>query len=187
MNEYNYIPNTVIQNISSLGASIGLRQIERFPITNSFKDSNGKQWKLVKSANDSGVEIPDPQYVQITNYWNHEFPNSNGKVFIYVVEGIKRPRIPSETSINVLYQWFSTNNVQTFTPQMITPQEWFSANVYVSDITDTRLSKLNALCNTKVVEKPSNKEPDIDISLLGVSNEPETNTTVRPITKSNKN
>ena len=87
-------------------------------MTQSFQDSDGKQWKLVKSANDSSVDIPDPSFVQITDYWNHEFPNSSGKVFIYVVEGIKRPRIETERPVRVLYQWFSTKNNPQFNYQI---------------------------------------------------------------------
>lgn len=155
---------------------LSLRQLANFNITTAFQDSDGKQWKLVKSANDSSVEIPDPSYVQISDYWNHEFPNTNGKVFIYVVEGVKRPRIETERPVKVLYQWFSTKNNPQFTPQMITANEWHRANVYTAPITNSRVSKLSALCG---IEMPSNidgqsdivcqtqQEPDIDLNSLG--------------------
>lgn len=152
---------------------LGLRQLSKFNITTSFKDSDGKTWKLVKSANDSSVEIPDPSYVQVTDYWNHEFPNSNGKVFVYVVEGIKKPRIETEYPVRVLYQWFSTKNNPQFTPQIISANEWHRANVYTAPISDSRVSKLSALCGIEyagTLDRPpqtTEQEPDIDMSLLG--------------------
>ena len=164
--------NAGLQNFASQIASIGLKQINGFDMVKSFQDSDGRQWRLVKSAKDSSVEIPDPAYVQITDYWNHEFPNTNGKVYIYVVEGIKRPRIETESAVMVLYQWFSTNNNPNFTPQLITPQEWYSANVYTASISDARVSKLHALCKTTQQAKQPKPEDDIDISLIrGGSNE----------------
>lgn len=153
--------------------TLGLRQLSKFNIVNAFKDSDGKQWRLVKSANDSSVEIPDPSFVQVTDYWNHEFPNSNGKVFIYVVEGIKKPRIETEAPVRVLYQWFSTKNNPQFTPQLISSNEWHRANVYTAPISDSRVSKLSALCGVEyagVIDQPTQQteqEPDIDMSILG--------------------
>lgn len=151
-----------------------------------------KEWKLVKSAHDSSVEIPDPQYVQITDYWNHEFPGSEGKVYIYVVEGIKRPRIDTERSVNVLYQWFSTANNPSFTPQSITPAEWYNANVYTSPITDARVSKLRALCNIaedKQAILQNAQDKDISLSLIGRGAKDNgnrgTGTATRPNVKSN--
>ena len=65
---------------------LGLRQLSKFNITTSFKDSDGKTWKLVKSANDSSVEIPDRSYVQITDYWkpSHDrfYACATGKLLI---------------------------------------------------------------------------------------------------------
>lgn len=151
--------------------SLGLRQLMNFTIIPSFTDSDGKTWRLVKSANDSSVEIPDPRYVQVSDYWVHEFPNTSGKVFLYVVEGVKQPRNNGEKPVRVLYQWFSTKGVMTFNPQLITPQEWLRANVFTAPVTDSRLSKLSALCG---IEMPSEDtlinsataapaEPDIDL------------------------
>ena len=183
-----YPTNNIQQGITNLVnqvTAIGLKQINGFDMVREFKDSDGRVWRLVKSARDSSVEIPDPQFVQITDYWVHEFPNSNGKVFIYVVEGIKRPRIDTETPVMVLYQWFSTNGNMAFTPQMITQAEWYNANVYTSSLSDTRISKLNALC--KVTASPQtnyNNEPDIDISLINGNRKSET--TDRKDTKSHK-
>ena len=179
MNSNNYmIPNPIpvqgipiAQNLTAPAhTAIGLKQIQDFEMPRDFTDSNGKSWKLVKSAHDSSVEIPDPQYVQITDYWNHEFPGSEGKVYIYVVEGIKRPRIDTERSVNVLYQWFSTANNPSFTPQSITPAEWYNANVYTSPITDARVSKLRALCNIaedKQTILQNAQDKDISLSLIG--------------------
>ena len=184
-NNYNSIVNTlsgalagnnadIQMNMQNVGV-LGLRQMINFNITHDFRDSDGKQWKLVKSANDASVEVPDPQFVQITDYWNHDFPNSNGKVYIYVVEGIKRPRVDTERPVRVLYQWFSTKNNPQFTPQMISANEWRRANVYTAQIQDSRVSKLSALCGVEMlgnIDNPQNPngsaEPDIDMNALGI-------------------
>lgn len=161
------------------GNSLGLRQLKDFEMLTSFQDSNGKVWKLVKSANDASVEIPDPQFVQITDCWNHEFPGTDNKVFIYVVEGIKRPRVDSEKPVCVLYQWFSTNQCATFNPSMISMPEWHRANVYTSAVSDSRVSKLKALCRITDTENVQNLvksdtsqiiEPDIDLAKLSEVN-----------------
>lgn len=133
--------------------SLQLTQIDGFEPTPEFTDSNGTRWQLVKSANSGMSEIPDPQSVNITDYWNHEYPGSNGKVFIYVVEGVRVPKTNRETACNVLYAWFSTVDNKNFTPQMIKQSEWLTANVYASAITDSRVSKLKALC--KVQNQPT--------------------------------
>lgn len=154
--------------------SLGLRQLMNFNVIPSFTDSDGKTWRLVKSANDSSVEIPDPRFVQVSDYWVHEFPNTSGKVFLYVVEGIKQPRNTGERPVRVLYQWFSTKCVMTFNPQLITQNEWLRANVYTAPITDSRLSKLSALCGiemptddtTNTAVPSDNNEPDIDLDSL---------------------
>ena len=152
-NDYNALTNQLTSalnpqqdytniQLNAQQGTLGLRQLSKFNIVTAFKDSDGKQWRLVKSANDSSVEIPDPSFVQVTDYWNHEFPNSNGKVFIYVVEGIKKPRIETEAPVRVLYQWFSTKNNPQFTPQIIS-------------------AKIDN------PSQPTEQEPDIDLSLLG--------------------
>ena len=174
--------NQVTPNVNDKKSvsSLGLRQLKDFEMLSSFQDSNGKVWKLVKSANDASVEIPDPQFVQITDCWNHEFPGTDNKVFIYVVEGIKRPRVDSEKPVCVLYQWFSTNQCATFNPSMISMPEWHRANVYTSGISDSRISKLKALCRyvensdkaQPLVRNDQNiVEPDIDLSKLGDQSE----------------
>lgn len=74
-------------------------------------------------------------------------------MFIYVVEGVRVPKTNRETACNVLYAWFSTVDNKNFTPQMIKQSEWLTANVYASAITDSRVSKLKALC--KVQNQPA--------------------------------
>lgn len=142
------IPNSDIP-IPKTVQSLGLRQIQGFEMVDSFRDSYGKTWKLVKRSTDNSVEIPDPQYLQVTDYWCHEMPNSNGKIYCYVVEGIKHPRDESSQKMVVLYQWFSTSFNKQFTPQMISQAEWHKANVYSSDLMDSKVSKLYALCKTQ--------------------------------------
>ena len=129
--------------------SLKLTQIDGFEPVSEFTDSSGVKWSLVKSASSGMSEIPDPQSVNITDYWNHEYPGSNGKVYIYVVEGVRVPKTSRETACNVLYTWFSTVDNKQFTPQMIRPAEWLMANVYASPITDARVSKLKALCKIR--------------------------------------
>ena len=136
----------------------------------SFTDDNGTKWKLAKSSKDSSVEIPDPAMVTLTRWWNHVHPLSNGKVYIYVVEGIKRPRIESENSVMVLYQWFSTANRSNFTPNDITAAEWYNANVYTANIIDSRISQLRALCGMnqeqKINTQNNNTIEELDINLI---------------------
>lgn len=129
--------------------SLQLTQIDGYEPLPEFTDSSGVRWRLVKAANSGMSEIPDPQSVNVTDYWNHEYPGSNGKVYIYVVEGVRVPKTSRETACNVLYTWFSTVDNKQFTPQMIRPNEWLMANVYASPVTDARVSKLKALCKVR--------------------------------------
>ena len=138
--------------------ALNLTQIDGFTPPGEFRDSAGTTWTLVKSASSGMGEIPDPAAINITDYWNHEYPGSNGKVFLYVVEGIRLPKTQRETACRVLYAWFSTIGEKGFTPQMIRPGEWLTANVYAAGITDARVSKLHAICKTKPeAERP--REP----------------------------
>ena len=151
---------------------IGLTQIKDLVMPASFTDDSGVCWKLAKSSKDSSVEIPDPSMVSLTRWWNRVHPASNGKVFIYVVEGIKRPRIESENSVMVLYQWFSTCNRPNFTPNDITAAEWYNANVYTASIVDSRMSQLKALCRINEEQKPAQPAPaetiqELDPKLIG--------------------
>lgn len=151
-------------------AGLGLCQVEGFNMTRQFTDAAGVNWVLKKAAEDSGVDIPDPAYVQVTDFWNHAVPGTGDKVYIYVVEGIRRPRTTNEHPVKILYQWFSEYNNPTFTPQMITPAEWAAANVFTSAIGDARVSKLKALCGIKeappAIEKTQRKIKNIDLSVM---------------------
>ena len=168
------IPNLNTNLINSITAAqkqpIGLTQFKDLNMPQSFTDDNGTKWKLAKSSKDSSVEIPDPAMVTLTRWWNHVHPLSNGKVYIYVVEGIKRPRIESENSVMVLYQWFSTANRSNFTPNDITAAEWYNANVYTANIIDSRISQLRALCGLNQEQKintPNNSTiEELDINLI---------------------
>lgn len=167
------IPNlnaNLINSITAQKQPIGLTQFKDLNMPLTFTDDNGTKWKLAKSSKDSSVEIPDPAMVTLTRWWNHVHPMSNGKVFIYVVEGIKRPRIESENSVMVLYQWFSTVNRSNFTPNDITPAEWYNANVYTASIVDSRISQLRALCGMNQEQKinvPNNNTiEELDINLI---------------------
>ena len=168
------IPNLNANLINSITAAqkqpIGLTQFKDLNMPQSFTDDNGTKWKLAKSSKDSSVEIPDPAMVTLTRWWNHAHPLSNGKVYIYVVEGIKRPRIEAENSVMVLYQWFSTVNRSNFTPNDITAAEWYNANVYTANIIDSRISQLRALCGLNQEQKintPNNNTiEELDINLI---------------------
>ena len=168
------IPNLNTNLINSITAAqkqpIGLTQFKDLNMPQSFTDDNGTKWKLAKSSKDSSVEIPDPAMVTLTRWWNHVHPLSNGKVYIYVVEGIKRPRIESENSVMVLYQWFSTVNRSNFTPNDITAAEWYNANVYTANIIDSRISQLRALCGLnqeqKINTQNNNTIEELDINLI---------------------
>lgn len=167
------IPNlntNLINSISAQKQPIGLTQFKDLNMPLTFTDDNGTKWKLAKSSKDSSVEIPDPAMVTLTRWWNHVHPMSNGKVYIYVVEGIKRPRIESENSVMVLYQWFSTVNRSNFTPNDITAAEWYNANVYTANIIDSRISQLRALCGMNQEQKinaPNNSTiEELNINLI---------------------
>lgn len=161
------VPSTDITIPKVTNNSLGLRQIQDFEMVDSFRDSYGKTWKLVKRSTDNSVEIPDPQYLQVTDFWCHEMPGSNGKIYCYAVEGIKHPRDDGSQKMIVLYQWFSTTFNKSFTPQMISQSEWHKANVYSTDLVDSKLSKLYALCKAQQEQVqndiPQNAEPQKQI------------------------
>lgn len=160
--------------------SLELTQIEDYEPVKHFRDSAGIDWSLVKDSRDSCCEIPDPNAINITDFWNHEYPNTGSKIYIYVVEGVKLPKTAREKSCNVLYCWFSRKCDKNFTPKMITPSEWLMANVYASSCNDSRISKLKALCKiqdvTPVAQAPANKPaPLIKMENIGVSNDQDSN------------
>lgn len=186
---------TLLNNLyqSQTIPSLQLTQIDGFDPVPEFTDSNGTRWQLVKSANSGMSEIPDPQSVNITDYWNHEYPGSGGKVFIYVVEGVRVPKTNRETACNVLYSWFSTMDNKKFTPQMIKQSEWLMANVYASAITDSRVSKLKALCRVEEQQQvtpaqttePVQPTPLINMESLRNGNDG-TNTQTRSVSADNQ-
>ena len=146
----NNINSNLINNLyGNIAPDLKLTQIDGLEPVPEFRDSAGQTWQLIKSASSGMGEIPDPQSVNIIDYWNHVHPASNGKIYIYVVEGVRVPKTSRETACRVLYSWFSTVDNKTFTPQMIKPAEWLTANVYAAQISDARISKLNALCQIK--------------------------------------
>ena len=90
----------------------------------------------------------------------------DGKVFVYCVQGIKRPKIDTEKPTQIIYQWFSTVNNPQFTPMMITQTEWCKANIYMSQLNDSRLSVLNAFCGIKQEVKQVKQSEDIPLNLI---------------------
>lgn len=150
-------PSLLTSLMQAQGApSLQLTQIDKFEPPTEFQDSTGIRWQLVKDSRSGAGEVPDPAAVSVTDYWMHEFPGSNGKIFLYVVEGLRAPKTQREAPCRVLYSWYSTVNYPAFTPQLIKPQEWLVANVYAAGISDSRVSKLRALC--KVPEAPVQPE-----------------------------
>lgn len=167
--------NTLLQNpfgqnsfSPNYKATLALNQIEGFEPIKEFSDDINTKWTLVKSSGDSTVDVPDPKGLQIVDYWNHEFPNLKTKLYVYVVEGIRQPRVETEQPTKILYQWFSTLFVPNFTPQMITEKEWLKSNVYAAPIVNSRVSKLKALC--KVDDVPAQVEEEKLLQVDGLSN-----------------
>lgn len=144
--------NPLLPNpVTGARATLGLNQIEGFEPVAAFTDEGNTQWRLAKAASNSTVDIPDPKSMQVTDYWNHEFLGLKTKLYVYVVEGIKQPRVETEQPTRVLYQWFSTKFVPTFHPNMITDAEWLKANVYSAAVLNARVSKLKAICKVQDV------------------------------------
>ena len=140
--------------------TLGLNQIEGFEPVRKFVDNTNTEWVLVKAASDSSVDIPDPKKMQLLEYWAHEFPGlKQRKIYIYVVEGIRPPRVETERPTRILYQWFSANWDMGFLPSKITEKEWLKANVYAAAVIDTRVAKLCSLCKYKE-ELPQQKAQD---------------------------
>ena len=168
----NLIPSPLGSLNKQVVSTLGLNQISGFQPTQKFKDETNTEWTLVKCSSDSTVDIPDPKSMQIVDYWNHEFPNIKSKLYIYVVEGIRQPRVETEQASRILYQWFSTVYVHTFTPQMITDKEWLKANVYAAPIINGRVSKLCALCKVSgdVNSQVPTEDKLIDVSELNGNN-----------------
>lgn len=151
-----------------------LNQIEGFEPVKEFTDSANVKWSLAKAASDSTRDVPDPKTVQITNCWNHEFPKKlSPKIYVYAVEAIRPPRVATEQPSMLLYQWFSTVQVD-FNPSMITDREWLKANVYAAPLQDTRMSKLLAICGMQAPAQSEAQqapvEEDVLIKVEGIAN-----------------
>ena len=141
------------------GPTLNLNQIQGFDPVREFTDSSNAKWQLVKNSSDSTVDIPDPASIQIVDCWCHEFPGlKKNKVYIYVVEGVRLPRVETERPARILYQWFALSFVPTFSHTMISKKEWLKANVYAAPVEDARYSKLFALC--KVSGEQKEETPD---------------------------
>lgn len=126
-----------------------LNQLEGWEPVQEFVDSSNVKWTLAKSSSDSTRDVPDPKTVQFVSAWNHEFPvKLSQKIYVYAVEAIRPPRVATEQPSMLLYQWFSTIQMD-FNPSMITDNEWLKANVYAAPLMDTRMSKLLAICKVK--------------------------------------
>lgn len=158
-----------IQNRSSLN----LNQVEGFTPVDRFTDETNTEWSLAKASTDSTVDIPDPKTLQIVDYWNHEFPKElPKKLYIYVVEGIRKPRVETEQPTRVLYQWFSPTCIMDFRPEMITEREWLKANVYSAPVVNARVSKLNALCQVPSGTHNSNESTEDKLLVVeGITND----------------
>lgn len=169
------VPNNyLLPNPLSLSAmpviknTLQLNQVEGFAPVREFVDETNTRWTLVKEASNSTVDVPDPKSMQILDYWNHEFPGIKSKLYIYVVEGVKQPRVETEQPTKVLYQWFSPVFVPTFTPAMITDKEWLKANVYAAPVVNGRVSKLNALCHVSTMTNTPEQSPPDTNQLLQI-------------------
>ena len=155
------LPNPLLSgSIDFQKAILGLNQIEGFKPVERFTDDSNVEWVLSKASSDSTKDIPDPKSIQFTDCWNHEFPGLKIKpYYVYVVEGIKLPRVETEQPTRILYQWFSDKPSPGFNPTMITPREWMKANVYAAPLTNARISKLKAICHITELAEPE-KEQD---------------------------
>lgn len=122
--------NNVIQNLyQGQIQSLQLTQIEGHKPIESFIDSSGKEWKLVKACSDSSSDVPAINSVSLTD--------------------------EKEVPCSIMYVWFSTVNNMAFNPNMISASEWLMANVYAGNLTDTRISKL-AYLTENIVKKDQN-------------------------------
>ena len=151
-----------------------LNQLEGFEPVPEFTDSSNVKWILAKSASDSTRDVPDPKTVQVTNCWNHEFPAKlSPKIYVYAVEAVRLPRVSTEQPSMLLYQWFSTVQID-FNPSMITDREWMKANVYAAPIQDTRMSKLLAICKMQAPAAGETQQTPVEedklIQVEGISN-----------------
>lgn len=189
-NAYPYNQNNIISQDTLLPplqtpqaqVALNLNQIQGFEPVKEFTDSTNTKWVLVKNSSDSTVDIPDPASLQIIESWCHEYPNlKKSKVYLYVVEGVRMPRVETEKPARILYQWFALSFVPNFNYTMITKKEWLKANVYAAPVADARLSKLYALCK---IENSKQEEPATYEKLITVE---ELNGEPKQITRNDQN
>ena len=173
------VPGTagMIANPFSTGAlaqrsTLGLTQIENFQPVQSFVDDTNTKWTLVKAFADSTVDVPDPKSLQIVDCWNHKFVGlkEDKSLYVYVVEGIRMPRVETEQPSRVIFQWFSQVCIKDFAPQMITEREWMKANVYAAPVVNSRVSKLCAICRVQAPQAVA--QPADDTALIRVEGLP---------------
>lgn len=140
---------------------LNLTQIEGFQPVQKFTDDTNTEWTLVKAFSDSTVDVPDPKSMQIVDYWDHKFVGLKDDVplYVYVVEGVRQPRVETEQPSRIMFQWFSKVYVKDFNPQMISEREWYKANVYAAPVLNARVSKLNAICKTRGGVQTNASEP----------------------------
>ena len=165
-NPFNQVtPNQPVIN------TLNLNQVKGIVPVKDFVDEMNVQWTLYKAATNSAVDIPSPKTVQVTDCWVHQYLGTDAKVYVYVVEGIRMPRVPTEQPSRILYQWYSEVYVQNFNHTMITDAEWLKANVYTAPGTNARMSKLTVFCpqpnNNGQQQSPVDNKP---IFIEGISN-----------------
>lgn len=164
------LPNPFGNTFNQAKNMLNLNQIEGFVPVKEFTDETNTAWSLSKASTDSSVDIPDPKNMQVVDYWNTEFPGLKTKLYVYVVEGIRMPKVETEQPTRVLYQWFSATNIPTFTPQMITEREWLKANVYTAKVVNSRIGKLKAICHiSSIPQQPIEDKPLVVEELNGNS------------------
>ena len=145
------IPNPFAATQQAMQATLGLTQIEGFEPVEAFRDSANVNWKLVKAASNSTIDIPDPKSLQIVSFWGHQFPGQN-QIWLYVLEGVRQPRAETEVPSKIMYTWFSKTGIANPQPGMITDQEWRRANVYAAPIVEAWESQVQALCRVSNVQ-----------------------------------
>ena len=147
---------------------LNLTQIENFQPVQKFTDETNTVWTLVKAFSDSTVDVPDPKSMQIVDYWDHKFVGLKNDVplYVYVVEGVRQPRVETEQPSRIMFQWFSKIYVKDFNPQMISEREWYKANVYAAPVLNARVSKLNAICHVKNGGAQTVNEPQEEEKLI---------------------
>lgn len=151
---------------------LNLTQIEGFQPVQKFTDETNTAWTLVKAFSDSTVDVPDPKSMQIVDYWDHKFVGLKNDIplYVYVVEGVRQPRVETEQPSRILFQWFSKVYVKDFNPQMISEREWYKANVYAAPVVNARVSKLNAICHVKPGTQTAGPQEDDNLIRMDVLN-----------------